>query len=243
MARSRRSYRRSTSQRAVSLLASALPAPIARVADTQFGSTLLLFGIPALIVAGILHLNWEGGLPHLSIDRNRAASIQQAAHDELGRINSDTLQQLHHSAHEVWDATIGHGQIPYGQSPYAQGSNYQPTPIQANNQYGGAASSQQLSIPSSSAARYVSSQASPQGYSTSNSFSNPSSYQQPTSSYQQPVPQPYYYQQSQPQFNPQSQQPAYQTPNYQPSSYQQPSYYQPQPQQYYQQSNNGQTRY
>ncbi len=40
--------------------ASALPRPLQYIAHTQLGSQLLLFGIPALLVAGVLQLNWEG---------------------------------------------------------------------------------------------------------------------------------------------------------------------------------------
>ena len=107
MARSRRYYRRSTSQRAVGLLTSALPYPIQRIADTQLGSSVLLIGIPALIIAGVLHFDWEGGVPHLSIDHNRATEIRNAAHEELSRINVGPIQQLHQTAHELWDSTLG----------------------------------------------------------------------------------------------------------------------------------------
>lgn len=77
MARSRRTYRRSTSQRAASLLALALPAPMQRVADTRLGPALMLLGIPAMLVGGLLNINWEGGQPQLTIDRARAAELKQ----------------------------------------------------------------------------------------------------------------------------------------------------------------------
>ena len=55
MARSRRrTSRHTTTQRAAGLIALALPAPVQRVADTRIGSLIMLVGVPAMIVFGLL---------------------------------------------------------------------------------------------------------------------------------------------------------------------------------------------
>lgn len=208
MARSRRTYRRSTSQRAVSLLASALPAPIQRIADTQWGSSLLLIGIPLLVVAGILQLEWNGGLPHFTVDRNRAQEIRNAAREEFGRISGpetiQTIQQWERSALDLWNASQGNSQSTNVSQPYANNANYPASYPQASNGYEYQGISQQQPLPSSSAARYVSTQIQPQGPAPINSYQNsssyyyqqqaspPANYQQPLQTTQQPYQQPYY---------------------------------------------------
>ncbi len=212
MARSRRSYRKSTSQHAVSLFASTLPRPLQYVANTQLGSRLLLFGIPALIVAGVLHLKWDGGFPHFTVDQNRAAELRSVARDELGRITDPaTIQQLERSATNLWNASQGQGYAPNTSYNYSNGANYPSTPNQSPQGYG---------YPSSSAAYPQTTQ---QPYNYSPPQQQPSNYpysqyQQPSNPYSQPgyaqsSPQPQYYSQPQPtpqyqqyqQFQPQSQ--------------------------------------
>jgi hypothetical protein len=202
MARSRRSYRKSTSQQAVSLFASTLPRPLQYVAHTQLGSQLLLFGIPALLVAGVLQLNWDGGLPQFTVDQQRAVELRNVARDELGRISDPAMiQHLERSATNIWNATQGQNYVSSPSPYYSNGANYPSTPNPSTNGYG---------YPSSSAA-----------YPQSNFNNYPQT--QPNYSYPQvpqvnypnsqpgytqlPQPTPYAYQQPQPyqSFQPQSQ--------------------------------------
>jgi hypothetical protein len=137
MARSRRSYKKSTSQQAVSLFASTLPRPLQYIAHTQLGSRLLVFGIPALIIAGVLQLNWDGGLPHFTVDQNRAAELRNAARDELGRISDPaTLQQIERSATNLWNASQGQGYAPNPPQNYSHGAGYPSSLPQSPDGYG-----------------------------------------------------------------------------------------------------------
>ncbi len=221
MARSRRYYRRSTSQRAASLLAFALPAPIQRIAETQLGSSLLVLGIPALIVVGILQLEWNGGLPHLTIDRNRAQEIRNAAREEIGRISGpeavQTLQQWERSAVDLWNASQGNGPGNYPSQSSPNHSSYPVSYPEANGGYDFRGASQQHPLPSSSAARYVSSQSTLYNAVPTNTYPSSSSY------YQQPPSQPTSYQQTQ-------QQPYYPQPQTSYSQQPQQQYYSQQPQ-------------
>ncbi|MCY2974321.1 MAG: hypothetical protein NTW52_06595 [Planctomycetota bacterium] len=203
MARSRRSKNRSISQRAVSLLAAGLPAPVQRIAESSIGSKLLLWGIPALLVAGVLQLDWEGGLPHLSLDRQRAAEIREAAREELVKINPTKVHEWENSAKNLWNASQTANQNPNYQSPSAN----KPNP-QSNNHYPNQQTDQQPNYqqPSYQQPTYQQPYAQP-AYSQQ-------THPQPT--YQQPsYPQPTYQQ-------PQAYQPLQQTqsPNYQPQQYQ-----------------------
>jgi len=156
---------------------------------------LLLWGIPALLVAGVLHLEWEGGLPHLSLDRQRAQEIRHAAREELGKINPDKVQEWENSAKNLWNTT----QASY-QYPAPQAVQQQSYPQQGY---------QQQSYPQQS---YPQQSAQQQGY-PQQSYQQP--YAQPT--YAQPT-----YQQPQPYYSPQQTQPPYYQPQ-QYQSYQPPA--------------------
>ncbi len=219
MARSRRSRNRSTSQRAVSLLAAGLPAPVQRIAESSIGSKLLLWGIPALLLAGVLQLDWEGGLPHLSLDRQRAAEIREAAREEIVKINPAKVQEWENSAKNLWNASQTANQNPNYQSPSA----YKPNP-QSTNHY---PNQQTYQHPTYQQPAYQ-----------QPTYQQP--YAQPTYS-QQSYPQQTYSQQtySQPNYS----QPTYQQPQaYYPSQPTQPPNYQPQQYQSYQQPVQGQWR-
>jgi hypothetical protein len=214
MARSRRSKNRSISQRAVSLLAAGLPAPVQRIAESSIGSKLLLWGIPALLVAGVLQLDWEGGLPHLSLDRQRAAEIREAAREEIVKINPAKVQEWENSAKNLWKATQTANQNP---------SAYKPNPQSTNN--------------------YPNQQTYQQSTYQQPAYQQPA-YQQPNAQpayAQQSYPQQTY---SQPSYSqPGYPQPAYQQPQaYYPSQQTQPPNYQPQQYQSYQQPVQGQWR-
>ncbi len=229
MARSRRSYRRSTSQRAVSLFASVLPAPLQRIAETQFGSTVLMLGIPALILAGILQLEWNGGFPQLKIDRDRAQEIRNAAREEISRIGSpetaETIQRIERSAFDLWNAAQGNNPGNYPTQTYPPNTAYPAPPYAANGYPAGypqlnggfdyRAVSQQFPLPSSSVARSSNSQSPLPSAMGPNSYPNASNYYQP------PIAQPAY----QPLAN--------YPPNPHALYYQQPPYQQPQPAYYW----------
>lgn len=214
MARSRRSYRKSTSQQAVGLFASALPRPLQYVAHTQLGSQLLLFGIPALLVAGVLQLNWNGGLPQLTVDQQRAIELHNVARDELGRISDPAMiQHLERSATNLWNVAQGQNYVSSPSPSYSNGANYPSTPSQSLNGYG---------YPSSSAA-----------YPQTNYNNYPQPQQQPNYNYPQ-VPQANYNYPQVPPANYPHSQPGYtQLPQPSPYASQQPPPYQsfqPQPQ-------------
>jgi hypothetical protein len=178
MARSRRSYRRSTTQRAASLLALALPAPMQRVADTRLGPVLMLLGIPAMVVGGLLNINWDGGQPQLTIDRTRAAEIRQ----EFQRFDPPgTFGQIRDNVSDLWNSAQTYTNQYADRNPYNVSN--QPTPP--------------ASFPSTTPHRtnqnYASSQTSPGDYGRYTSagqqpYTQPLSpgYQQPQ--YQQPYP-------------------------------------------------------
>ena len=108
MARSRRKYRRSASQRAASLLALALPAPLARAADTRIGPLLIFIGVPAMIIFGLLQVNWQDGTPRLTINADKAQELREAAKNQLTNLDAQgRFQNLEQRAVNAWNAANG----------------------------------------------------------------------------------------------------------------------------------------
>ena len=94
MARSRRrTSRRTTSQRAAGLIALALPAPVQRIADTRLGSLLMLVGVPAMIVFGLLNVTWVDGFPTFTFNRNKAAELKNVAREHLNNLEYQAATQ------------------------------------------------------------------------------------------------------------------------------------------------------
>lgn len=119
MARSRRKYRRSASQSAASLLALALPAPIQRAADTRLGPLLMFIGVPAMLIFGLLQVNWQSGTPRLTINADKAQELK----NQLNNLDAQAkFQQLEQSAVNAWNAAHG---LPPGNLPsQAATTNY-----------------------------------------------------------------------------------------------------------------------
>jgi hypothetical protein len=140
--RSRRSSRRSTSRSAASLLALALPAPIQRVADTRLGPLLMLVGVPSMLVAGLLQINWSNGLPTVAVDPQVAASVLQRTREEynnldqqggLGHLASDFLSGVSHASHQYGQTFPATQQTTQSRVPTANFPSTQPqSPL---NQY------------------------------------------------------------------------------------------------------------
>ncbi len=146
MARSRPKYRRSASQRAASLLALALPAPLARAADTRLGPLIMFIGIPAMIIFGLLQVNWQNGTPRLTINQDKAHELCEAAKNQLSNLDAQgRLQHLEQTAVNAWNAAHSQTTQPghaasqyattnYGSAGYGAQTNGQTSATSMNSQ-------------------------------------------------------------------------------------------------------------
>lgn len=99
-----RRKRKSSTQRIASLVALGLPAPVQRVADTKLGSLLMLIFIPAMIISGVLTVDWENGHPKINIDRMKAKALKDKATTEFTQLSKDgTLRQWQDNAQQFWN--------------------------------------------------------------------------------------------------------------------------------------------
>jgi hypothetical protein len=69
--------KKTMAQQAVGLASPLLPAPVAKVAGTRWGSRLLILLLPFLLATGVLTISWNNGIPTISFDRAKALLVGQ----------------------------------------------------------------------------------------------------------------------------------------------------------------------
>jgi hypothetical protein len=80
----RRSSKETYAQKVVELATSTLPlpTPIKSVAKSRWGSRLLLVLVPILIASGVVTISWTGGLPSITVNKDRAVVVGQEVQQE-----------------------------------------------------------------------------------------------------------------------------------------------------------------
>ena len=71
------SKKKTIAQRAVGLASPVLPAPVAKVVGTRWGSRLFILLVPFLLATGVLTISWNNGIPSVNFDRARALLVGQ----------------------------------------------------------------------------------------------------------------------------------------------------------------------
>jgi hypothetical protein len=71
------SKKKTFAQRAVGLASPVLPAPVAKVVGTRWGSRLFVLLVPFLLATGVLTISWNNGIPSVNFDRARAMIVGQ----------------------------------------------------------------------------------------------------------------------------------------------------------------------
>jgi len=58
---------------------------VQKVAKSKLGSKLLLILVPILIATGVISISWSGGLPSITVNRQRAAVVGEQVKEEALR--------------------------------------------------------------------------------------------------------------------------------------------------------------
>jgi|GEM_PF-1461760 len=83
----RRKKRKPTlSQCLVGVATTGMPAPLRSVLGSRLGSTLVLIALPILLITGVVSVQWNSGVPQVSIDRQRAKELEARAVDSLQKL-------------------------------------------------------------------------------------------------------------------------------------------------------------
>ena len=117
------SKKKTYAQRAVGLASPVLPAPVAKVIGTRWGSRLFILLVPFLLATGVLTISWNNGIPSVNFDRARAMVVGQ----QVGqRVESEARRaaQEYNSQQQQQGATSP--QPAYEQQP----QSWQPAPQQ-----------------------------------------------------------------------------------------------------------------
>jgi hypothetical protein len=69
--------KKTMAQQAIGLAAPMLPAPVAKVAGSRWGSRLLILLLPFLFATGVLTISWNNGIPTVNFDRAKALLVGQ----------------------------------------------------------------------------------------------------------------------------------------------------------------------
>ncbi len=85
MARKRK--RRATlAQSIIGVATVGMPAPVRSALSNPLVSTLVMIAAPILLVTGVVTVQWDSGLPQISIDQQRASEIKAQAKDSLQKL-------------------------------------------------------------------------------------------------------------------------------------------------------------
>ncbi|MFM7109085.1 MAG: hypothetical protein ACKOZU_10920 [Planctomycetaceae bacterium] len=91
------SKKKTAAQRALGLAAPVMPAPVAKLVSTRWGSRLFILLLPFLFATGVLTISWNNGIPTVNFDRARAWLVGQQVgrrvEQEAVRVAQDVREQ------------------------------------------------------------------------------------------------------------------------------------------------------
>lgn len=88
----RRSSKKKTySQQIAGIATVGLPSPVQKVATSRWGSRLLLVLVPILVATGVITISFSGGIPSVTVNKERAAVVGQELKQEALRA-AETLR-------------------------------------------------------------------------------------------------------------------------------------------------------
>ncbi len=73
-----RAKRKTVAQQVVATAGIGLPAPVRQVAASRWGAPLAIAIVLGLIGTGVATVDWDGWMPHLKINKERAQEVRQS---------------------------------------------------------------------------------------------------------------------------------------------------------------------
>jgi hypothetical protein len=135
------SKKKTFTQQAVSLASPVLPAPVAKVAGTRWGSLLFVLLVPFLFATGVLTISWHNGIPTVNFDRARALVVGQdvgeRVQQEAVRVAQDVRErQAMSGPQSLGPQSLGpQSSGPQQASPQSEWGRAQPTSWQGQPAY------------------------------------------------------------------------------------------------------------
>lgn len=89
---SRKSKKKTYSQKIVGMATVGMPTPVQQVATSRWGSKLLLILVPILLATGVITISFTGGIPSVTVNKERAAAGGREVKQEAMRA-AETIRQ------------------------------------------------------------------------------------------------------------------------------------------------------
>ena len=135
------SKKKTFAQRAVGLASPVLPAPVAKVVGTRWGSRLFVLLVPFLLATGVLTISWNNGIPSVNFDRARAMIVGQQVGQRVETEARRAAQEYNSQQQGTTSPQPAYEQQPQSWQPAPQQQyqpQYQPQPQpQYQQQYQG----------------------------------------------------------------------------------------------------------
>ena len=135
------SKKKTYAQRAVGLASPVLPAPVAKVVGTRWGSRLFILLVPFLLATGVLTISWNNGIPSVNFDRARAMVVGQQVGQRVETEARRAAQEYNSQQQGTTSQQPAYEQQPQSWQPAPQQQyqpQYQPQPQpQYQQQYQG----------------------------------------------------------------------------------------------------------
>jgi len=84
----RRKRKPTLPQQLVSPFTLLLPEPARNLVSGPKASLIIVVGVPLLIAAGVLNINWENGLPKFTINQEKAHQLEERAVEKFQQIET-----------------------------------------------------------------------------------------------------------------------------------------------------------
>jgi len=81
-----RAKRKTVAQQVVATAGIGLPAPVRQVAASRWGAPLAIAIVLGLIGTGVATIDWDGWVPHLKINKDRAQEVRQTIRQEVDEL-------------------------------------------------------------------------------------------------------------------------------------------------------------
>lgn len=82
----RRKRRPTVAQSIIGVATAGMPQPVRSVLANRSVATLITIALPILLVTGIITIQWDKGLPTISVDQQRAKEIKAQAAESLQKL-------------------------------------------------------------------------------------------------------------------------------------------------------------
>ncbi len=84
-----RSRKKTFSQKIVGVATAGAPSSVRKYLGNRVIASLIVLSVPVLLATGVVSVNWESGRPKLSINRRKAAEVEEKAAEKIQELREE----------------------------------------------------------------------------------------------------------------------------------------------------------